>query len=330
MEYIIQEPVKKRTSTWVVVLFFVALSLLIFNYVLQLFTPQGLPAQELVATNYDNSKTTFNTLTFTGLMPQLPTTLPTAEISTVTGDNARFEQLLLSTYNLKPFPQIDNIWQSDTYSLTKVSDPVTYVLIQKTTPTTIPTSINISEALNLADKTIATLFPNQKLQAISQSIQPYIVWEHPHPEPATAAEANAVEISYGYQFGPYSVLYGKDYTYPVTIIITGDGKVGKITSQPFVVEFKETKSYSTLTLSEALQAIENGDGSILYQSYRGSGTPSLATVVSGQFTSVTIEYRVDDSSKNVIPYYRLTGTLTNNENIDFEAEVITPAIPIKR
>ncbi len=330
MEYIVQEPVKRKNSSWVVILFFITLGVLTVNYVLKLFAPQGVSEQAILKSNYDNSTTSFNKLEFTSLLPQLPDKLPTGKIKKITSSTAQLEQKLLQTYELKQLPQIDNIWQGGLYSLTKISEPLTYVLIRKVEPAQPPTSIIISEALAVAEKTVKTLFPEEEMYAISQTVKPYKLWIHPHPEPASAEDANALEVSFGYQFGPYPVFYSKDYTYPVTLIITGDGLVGKITAQPFIVTYSEERVFKTISLAEALKAIENGDGSIIYQSYRGSGTPSLATVISGEFTSVSVEYRADDTSEFLVPYYRLKGRLTNNENIDFEAEVITPAIPITR
>ncbi len=330
MEYIVQEPVKRKSSSWVVILFFITLGVLTFNYLLKFITPQGAPEQNLLKSNYDNSTTSFNKLNYIGMLPQLPDKLPIAKINKITSSTAQLEQKLLQTYALKPLPQIDSIWQGDVYSLTKINEPLTYVLIRKNEPAQPPTNIIISDALALAEKTVGDLFPDEKMQAISQTVKPYKVWVHPHPEPATAADANAIEVSFGYQFGPYPVFYSKDYTYPVTMIITGDGLVGKLTAQPFIVTYSEDRIFKTVSLAEALKAIENGDGSIIYQLYKGSGTPSLATIVSGEFTSISVEYRADDASELLIPYYRLKGILTNTENIDFEAEVITPAIPITR
>lgn len=330
MEYVVQEPAKRKNSSWVVILFFITLGVLTFNYVLKFFIPQGVSEQNLLKSNYDNSTTSFNKLEFTNLLPQLPEKLPIAKINKITVSTAQLEQRLLQTYELKQLPQIDTIWQGPLYSLTKIPDPLTYVLIRKVEPAQPPTTIVISEALAVAEKTVKTLFPDEEMQAISQTAQPYTVWIHPHPEPASAADANALQISFGYQFGPYPVFYAKDYTYPVTLIITGDGLVGKITAQPFVVTYSEDRVFKTVSLAEALKAIEGGNGSIIYQSYKGSGTPSLATIVSGEFTSVSVEYRADDTSELLIPYYRFKGRLTNTENIDFEAEVITPAIPITR
>lgn len=330
MEYIVQEPVKRKNSSWVVILFFITLGILTFNYLLKFFIPQGAPKQNLLKSNYDNSTTSFNKISYTSLLPQLPDKLPIAKITKITSSTTQLEQRLLQTYELKQLPQIDTIWQGPVYSLTKIPEPLTFVLIRKAEPAQPPTHIVISEALAVAEKTIKTLFPDEEMHAISQTVKPYTVWTHPHPEPASAEDANALEVSFGYQFGPYPVFYSKDYTYPVTLIITGDGQIGKITAQPFIVTYSEDRVFKTVSLAEALKAIEDGDGSIISQSYKGSGTPSLTTIVSGEFTSMSVEYRADDTSELLIPYYRLKGRLTNTENIDFEAEVITPAIPITR
>lgn len=330
MEYIVQEQAhQKRPTPWPLYLLGVVLILLCVNYVLNLFTPKGVPEQPLLTTNYDDSTTTFSGITFVGVPQQLPSTLPTAQVSTTYSDTDGFERRVKDLYQLKPFPEIPTMWESSEYSLTKISPPTYYVLIRKDTEP-ISKTISVSDALSTAQKAVDQLFPEEKLSPISQTVKPYRVLDTPHPEPADIRTANAIEVSFGYQFGPYPVFYRKDYTHPVTIIVTAEGKVGKMTVQPFSAVFSEKGSYKTVSLSEALKNIEAGDGAIIYQSFLGSGTPALATILSGRFSSVSIEYRADESSDYLVPYYRFKGTLTNNENVDFEAEVITPAIPIKR
>ncbi len=330
MEYIVQDPVQqKKPIPWLVYLLGIVLIFLAFNYVLAFFTPKGVPEQPLLSTNYDDTSTAFSAITYSGVPPQLPSTLPIAQVSTTYSDADGFEKRVKDTYTLKPFPQISNMWESAEYSLTKLSQPTQYILIRKNTEP-INKTIIVSDALSTAQKAVSQLFPEEKLSPISQTVKLYRVLDTPHPEPADQQTANSLEVSFGYQLGPYPVFYRKDYTYPVTIIVTADGKVGKVTTQPFTAVFSEKGSYKTVTLSEALKNIEAGDGAIIYQSFLGSGTPSLKTILHGTFTSVSLEYRADESSDYLVPYYRLKGTLTNNENIDFEAEVITPAIPIKR
>ncbi len=330
MEYIVQQPAKKKTSSWVVILFFVVVILLGFNYLASFFTDKGVPKQELVSTNYNSTISVFHNVTYTGILPQLPSSLPTASVTKVSGDTAQFEAKLFSVYDFKPVPQAPNVWQNNDYSLVKIPDPLTYVMSRETSPIKAQKGIILSDAIATARTTVATLLPNEKIEPMSSAVQFYTVWEDGHPDVASQSEANAVEIPFGYQYGPYPVLYNTNYSYPVSIIVTNDGKIGKITAQPFILEFTPQKNFATLSLAEALKAIEVGDGSIVYQNYVGSGTPSLENILSAAFSSVTVEYRVDDTTTLLVPYYRFKGILTNSENVDFDAEVITPAIPIKR
>lgn len=333
MEYVNQPeptlPTLPRWVNWLAILTVVGLGV---GYTFRWLTPDAVPTPPLVTTNYDESQSNFNNIIFTGVAPEVPEKLPIAQAEELNRTNQEVETALFSKHKLEGLPELTGVWTSTEYTLTRTSNPIIYNLISKRVSfedlsLSLPTGITIEQAVAAASQYVSEVFQDENLAAFEEDVTYYEVGNHPHPEETDAAHANAVNIPFGYKYGPYPVFLDKDYTYPVILTMTSENQVYKMTFRPFSLKFNEGEQYTTLSIQQAIGGIMDGRGSVLISRYDGHGTPLLDNIVSGNFTSAVLEYRVDPKTKLIIPYYRFTGQLENDEQKLFEGEVITPAIP---
>jgi hypothetical protein len=329
MEYVIQEQPTQQSPKWLPRLVVIGVIVLAVGYLFRWLTPDAAPAQPLSQSNYDNSQSTFENMVFTGTAPAIPSKLPVATATEVKRVNQEVELTLISKHRLQGFEKYTGIWIGPEYNLTRTSSPELYVLTKKAVEdaTALESGISTEQAVRSATNYVSEVFKNEKFVSFPDRIRYFEIGDHPHPEITESEEnANTIEISFGYKYGPYPVFFDKDYTFPVTIIVNSEYEIQKMTFQPYFMQFQEGQNFSTVTIQQALGNIMDGKGALIKSTYDGHGNPLLSDITKGSLSTVYVEYRVDSDSKTLLPYYRFTGQLENNEGITFYGEVVTPAI----
>lgn len=330
MEYVIQPQEEQQPyPRWLVMLVLFSFIALIIGYGLRALTPDAAPSQSISTSNFDETKSSFSNLIFTGVAPAIPEKLPTAQASEVQRINQKTELTLISKHKLEGLQGISGIWKGPEYNLTRTSNPETYVLTRKNLAESqiLSKGIDVEKAISTGEAYIKEVFKDTNYVAFKERIVLYEIGTHPHPEAVELSkDANTIEVPFGYAYGPYPVFLQKDYSFPVTMIVNSDYQIQKLSFDPFLLNFIEGKTYKTLSIQQALGNIMRGTGSIVMSRYDGHGNPLLNEIIGGSFSGASIEYRVDEKTKTLLPYYRFTGELENNEKVVFYAEVITPAI----
>lgn len=324
----LQEPhqAKQKTVKWFQLILIIAAVLLGAGYLFRLLTPTQIPLQPIINRNYQGSTSTFEKVTFIGIAPNLP-----AELSVGTAENfvpLNFEdrtvkEKLITRYDLQRHPAVPTLWMSPTYGLQEIEETGSYELISQVF---LPEGKLVDTVLarQVAQNFVDSIFPENNLQLLFNKI----IYRHAdvHGDIVEAQDAELVEIPFGYTIDTYPIFLEKSLEYPVTVIINADNQVQKAVFHPFFLTPKIDGKIETLTLPEALANINSNKATIVSSRYEGFERESLEKIVTGSMSEITIEYRVSAETKRLVPYYKFSGSLTNDQGQEFYGEIITPAV----
>lgn len=317
---------KQKSTGWIKTLFIVVVILMALSYFFKLFTPQQVPQQALLTKNFEGSTTTFEKIAYTGVISSLPNKLPIGTAENLETDPTQLESNLVQTFSLTSSQDVPGIWTGSDYSLTKVSQPLLYIITKNQQPSQKKVT-DVTKAAMVAQDVLNKIIPNSNLEILSQEIA--FKAANTQGDTVPQQDAELIEIPFAYTFGPYKVFLGQSVFLPARVLINSDYQVQKITIQPYTTSIKEGSSIETISIPDAIDNINHNKAALVSAFYDGPGVSSLDSIVSGTLTGVSLEYHIDPSNRSVIPYYHFSGVLTNSDNQDLQSEIITPAIQTK-
>lgn len=276
-----------------------------------------------------NPNTSFNGLVFTGSAPITPQQMWVASVTDFS--NEKDQELLASLiayFRLEASPHVPNVWNGPEYSLTFDPNTNTYQVTRLLTGTqtngTLLTQPMIPGLISSAESIVTQMLPNSTFESLPSKVE--LLLADGVFEPAVIGEATHLSVPFSLSFYQLPVFLGLESQFPLTTFVDSTGALTRLDATPFSAEFTAQSQHSTLSIQQALRQVEQGNARIISSYSESTVQPILDAVVRGEFTSATLEYRLDPATNLLIPYYRFAGTLVNSDNDIFSAEVITPAV----
>ncbi len=308
-----------------------AVILLVVSAILRVLTPyqSPIPISATPRPNLDNSVTIFKSVVFVGPEPTLPQTLSVGDVSSANEALISVRDQLISDYKLTP-AKVDNLWTSDEAYLQKEQTTEAY---------TFGFTERVLTRSQLADRPVLTqeklseggqifleklLGDEYGLKAIENQITTFDGEEGGYEKPASDEFSL---IPYSIVVDGYPVFFQSTNSLPFYVTVSQAGQIVKVDIRPQLVRVSQMQSVATITLKQALVQIQGGVATIINAGKETVGPLNMSSLNQVELSSLTIEYRVDEGTRKLLPYYRLSGTALNTSQEKITLEIITPAVP---
>ncbi|MDQ3008667.1 MAG: hypothetical protein M3Q81_03650 [bacterium] len=286
-------------------------------------TPE-IPQTPLAVTNLDNTRTSFNNVTFVGTPLTPPARMSVARVLPNQQSVEEVTNRLITSFNLQPVAGAPNTWTSDEYFLSFVPEVGQYEFGRQTLDISgISPIITKPQGMAVAQNFIAATFPNIQLGPIDAGVE--YLGAQIHPESVPAEEAHFISVPFSFSVDGYPVYYLNSTIFPFIVVADTNG-VQKVRYQPLMSNLETAWQAETLSLAEAMANINANQAAIIFADQEEVLQTNIRSITSGQLESVVLEYRVDANAGLAYPYYRFTGTLLNADGVAIDVVVITPAV----
>lgn len=313
--------------SWIHKLLIFTLILVFLGVLFRIFTPDEYPVQPLMMQNYNQSATqAWQGVVFTGDPISIDNRLPTANGQVETIENAVLAQSIAQKLSLRQSPEYEYSYLGDTYNLSIIPDPGGYlILYRETSSNQAMGQINAQAALNAAQNFLREYLPDHNLEVVVNETQ-YLSADDSHLSITTSDEASIISFTFSNQLQSIPILVDKIIDRPVTILVNSQNEIIRMQIRPQYISLSPRRSFETISVYQAVENINNGYASVIFAESTLGYTSSLNFITSANLSSATLEYRLDETTGTIAPYYRFSGELTNDQNQTFAAEIITPAI----
>ncbi|MEX0896289.1 MAG: hypothetical protein WDZ94_05175 [Patescibacteria group bacterium] len=310
-------------TNWIRPLIYGSLLLLILGLLFRAFTPAPHPVQEIATSNYDQSTSTFNNVVFTGEPIVLPRTLPIATGTVQRLNHNTIVERFTNSFNLAPSPTSENLYLNENYEFSYVEQLDSYYF-QALSEQAGDNAINTQQALNVAKQFIDTFLPEHNI-ALAQNGVGYFI-DKGHTVSAPSHEATLVNFIFTTSLQDIPILVGASTSTISNIWVDNAHRVVKAEFLPIVIEYNEGRTYETISVYQAVENINQNQASIITAFSPEVGLPDISQVKSATLTNVRVDYRLDEASNTIVPYYDFYGTINTESGESVEASIITPAI----
>ena len=304
---------------------FVAFVIIIAN-IINILKPKQTPVikTDLLSTGYDGTKNKLSGISFKGDAPSIPKTLSIATTQPTQTIHQYIRDELIKKYSLEKSLKLEDFWDTDKHYLHYDSYASSY-MFGSNSP--IPKKfLELNVAKTTAVDFITNTFPNLKLHLIEKDVDFFTA--DVSGEQAPKDNASVVSFPFTYKVGNYPVFIDKKVSYPITLWINADLKIQKVVFPITLIDLKIIDQANTISTKQAIKNINDDIGSIISSEADFLDPGDISEIVSGNLTSVQVEYRLDKEVNLAYPFYRFFGTITNKDNIPMKAEIITPAIEV--
>ncbi|HQM15654.1 MAG TPA: hypothetical protein PLM16_00385 [Candidatus Woesebacteria bacterium] len=193
---------------------------------------------------------------------------------------------------------------------------------------TSPNRLSLASATIIAKNYLNEILPNSSFQPVPSSVTYYK--GQLHLEVVKPELAEYIEVPFAQMINETPVLIGQNVYEPIRIMVAANGSVQKATIFPFSLSPRLISSSPLLSVEQVIEEInQNQFASIIYAQQQDIFPYSTSNVVSGRMNSVKLEYRLDQNSLMLLPYYRFSGSITNDSNETLEVEILAPAVRIQ-
>ena len=318
---------------WMKLLLIGAAITIAVTIVLQLLTPDA-PTPVIVQStaskrNIDGSFSSFSGLSYTGQLPtSSPKTLPLISLRLSDEVITDIKDSLISTYNLKKNPDITETWISDVYLLNRNINNSEYVFdqIQVYMPIENSPALVTTTAQATAENFIAQTLQLSGLTLLSNKTVYYKI-VGPHYDQTSAPLADLVELNYSWTIEGIPVYLPNKFQASIKFLIDKENNIKKLSFPLSIPAFEPaTISAPLISIPAAMQQLNSGNGSVLTADLLDANSFDVAEVISGNFSKVSLEYRVDPDLNLAVPYYRFEGLIKNKQGAAYQAQLITPAV----
>lgn len=311
------------SSKWIIRLAIFAGICILIATILRLLTPQTapLPLTETTTTNLDGSQTAFEKITFTGSEPSVSRALPVVPV--VSQENPAVGALV-SNLNLKPVPNVENIWQGEAYSMAVIQQTGFVSLgLNEHSEDDDKTPINVQAARQKAQEFIDTYLKNQNLELIEDETK-YAIDDDGRP----AEESNALYATYFFspKISNIPVKVGSVNQPSVRLTLNHSLEITSAQFFPISYQMGEPQTKNVISVKDAVANIERDKAAIVQVSQSEYRPVDLSRVVSANLTSVEVEYRPDAELKLVYPFYIFSGTAVDAGGAEITVQIATPAV----
>lgn len=300
--------------------------LLIVSAVLKALSPPIVAIPQTatyIQSNFYGQKTTFQNISYSGAQPEVPQqmTVDRQTATSTTIDDVLSQ--MVKNYQLTQLTSPSNVWTGQSYSLSKTAVTNSYTLSNDVfTPT--QTLLDKTLAIATAQKFMQSYFPGIQTSVLENNIGYYLTANE--PVETTADKATGAYLPFTYQVDGYPVYFQNNSSYPFGFSIDGDLNIIRVDFSPFFIQLTPLQKQNTISINQAVQNMNAGKASLINIGLDGAGVDNISEVKSADLSSVSLEYRTDEKTDFVYPFYRFSGTATNGTGQSFTVEIITPAI----
>jgi len=328
------EKVEKKSffKRWCVLLIlFILISYFVTIGFRILTPPPTIPNNSLIASNTNKTKTDFVSAKFVGEEPAFPKLVSIGKGSATLLSKANVEKKLTSEYILDLAEGSDHIWLSSVYGLTFDSQNNVFTLSRNQfEPFYDKKFASAEQAISTTTAKLKQLFP--EIDVVVQKTAVKYGDARAQLEFTSSSDTKnliVVAVPYSYQIGNYPLYVGQNYEYPVMLSMDASGNIIKLNITVPMYKIEITQEVDRIPVSVAIDNIVKDKAAIITRTANSIQTPTVETLSNLIFTSVQLEYRVDQQTSNIYPYYRFGGTAKSPEDITVQLEVITPAVSIE-
>ncbi|MBW7944453.1 hypothetical protein H3C70_03575 [Patescibacteria group bacterium] len=324
------ESPRKPSRIWMV-LGGAAIVLLIIAAVIQVLTPKKvtIPETSFVTTNVNDTLPHITDVSYTGPTADFPTQFPIFSSRQLFSEGQVVSDISAKYGLLKPDPEA-NYWINGDLGLVHDQTTGSYTLILKDPSNEALPVVDPTRAEEVAHSFLEEVFPEIPLRPMMDAASYYIMSSEPD-NTVTASEATAVVIPYTPEIETeYPVIYEKSFQPAFAVTVDGENTIRVLQFFPLFQQFTKVDEQAPISIDQALEQIKQGVASIISATIVDYNRVPISDLTKAEFTSVTIEYRLDPTSQLLYPFYHFTGKGTNSRNVNAEIDVITPAVNIAR
>ncbi|PIY80319.1 MAG: hypothetical protein COY80_03565 [Candidatus Pacebacteria bacterium CG_4_10_14_0_8_um_filter_42_14] len=311
-----------KSKTWYQQLAIVSFLLLSGAALLNVLTPKPSPATPFMQ-NSDGTTTTYTDLTFSSTSPKLPEELPLGKVVTTTNLDVEIIKPLEELYRLDQTSADSGIWLGPRFSMSQNSKNKQLTL-SLNAPLETKATVTKEGAISQAESYLAELYPTLSLKAQTENVM--LLDRGPELQESKRTEAPLARIFLSPSLADYPIVFGYNF-FPAFEVYVGAEGIEKITITPPIVSVEQTTTVKTITAGAALENLKQTGGGILSARHPDLNIVDKTLLQTGEFSSVTVEYRVGAQSA-AIPMYRFKGEFTTSAGEKISGEVLTPAVEL--
>ncbi|MCA9369942.1 MAG: hypothetical protein H6774_02030 [Pseudomonadales bacterium] len=275
--------------------------------------------------NYLGETTTFEDIVFVGTTSSLETTGSIYSTS-LTNQGEQIAQRLIERYALLPSPHLDDLWVNGESSLSydALSQEFLFIPGLSTSENT-QGVFNTAAAIQEAQQFLTNDLQIQNITPLQEGI---IYFDSGYEFNKTSElKATIAQIPFAQTTVENNpVFQNTAYTPPYIVVIDKDNTLLKVVFSPYMFSARAEQEADLISVNTAIENINNNQGILIQTEHNPFEYTPLDSINSGSLDQASVEYRLDTDQSLIYPFYRFTGTLTNNQGQSFEGTIITPAV----
>ncbi len=291
---------------------------------LRYFVPQTSTSQ-----NFDQSKTRFSRISFAGIPPEVPPSLPALSVTISPLPLDQFSDAILASGKFTQNPYTDFIYHSEegTLQILREEHIISYTRTSAGEVDEDFRSNGIQRDTAVAAAT--AFFEDVFLLPIDQlavSNVHYFLSDE-DPEPIEPDQARMAIITFDHTFDGIPVVTNFVGNESARAVVSDDYEVLSIKFNPLEITSTQRVNYPTYTVEQAMKQINNNNAFVANAVNLDFGRVDLSEVSQATLNGAQLEYFANTfGAQELEPYYRFWGTATNKRGQNFEIEILTPAI----
>ncbi len=302
--------------------------LIILGGVFRLLTPQqvDVPKTNLSTTNLDGTSSTFKEIIFEGQKFTIPDNLPIAKANPSTIVLGQVINSIVTNYELTKSPKVNDLWEGKNGNLL-TKDPYSEQYTFFFPPNNNSGGQILSQDLLIkkAQELIGGLFPNLNLMAWKEKSVYIAISPEPVDLKNWSGEKGLI-IPFTYQVNNLPVFWHKQIDSPFELTLNERGEPLTLRFSNFFYVLEEISPKKTINIDSAIINIRLGRGAIISSYVSEPKAIALENIVKANLSQVELEYRFDQQSGLVYPFYRFSGQAVNSDQTVLNIELITPAV----
>lgn len=281
--------------------------------------------------NFDETKTSFSRVIYAGQQPDRPDTLPIHQATitnsaldtyvsaiTASGGWQRSPEDTHTYYSEDALLQIVPEEHSITYAYTGYSEADLY-------QDEVPAKGISRQQAEAASRAFFTEVFHLPVDALSVTSMRFFSSDEMHDE-VSPEVARYVIIRYDHNIDGVPLVRAHAGNSVARAVVDQDNRIRVLTFQPIEVKSTGSEWFNSFTVEEAMSNINRNNAFIANANSDVLEPIDLSKITNATLTSGRIEYFAPQpGAQELIPYYRFSGTATNNRGVELSVDIMTPA-----
>ncbi len=288
------------------------------------FVPQTSTTQ-----NFDQSKTNFSRISFTGIPPEVPPTLAALSVTISPLPLNQFSDAILASGKFTQNPYTDFIYHSEegTLQVLREEHIISYTKTSAGEVDEDFRSNGIQQDTAVAAAT--AFFEDVFLLPIDQLVVSNVHYflSDEDPEPIGPDLARMAIITFDHTFDGIPVVTNFVGNESARAVVSDEYEVLSIKFNPLEITTTQRVNYPTYSVEQAMKRINDNNAFVANAVNLDFGRVDLSEVSQATLKGAQLEYFANSfGEQELVPYYRFWGTATNKRGQNFDIEILTPAI----